>query len=294
MKARHDNDTFNRILKKAVPTAWEDGKVVTANANIPVELLDVDARYQRERDPKTYRKLINTWDVRKYTPVVVVPHVEDGKFFLIDGQGRWKAATVKGIKELNATILMDPVNRKWTDGERLLFEAELFAEQNTAVHKLCEVEKQKARELRGDKAAIAIKKTCEQYCITMTRSQSGLKNPGQCTNYKSVYDIAKASDGTAELDFIFGILRDAKYNTVPGAYTRNIIRPMHTLYLSYSDGTDKVRRILVSELRKFPPKMLVRNASEKYAGKDFPTAVALYLDDAIANRLHQPVAIKRY
>lgn len=64
---------------------------------IPVELMEVDSRYQTdERTERDLQYLVRNWDERKLMPLMGVPHWEEGKVYIVDGYGRWIAkATVK-------------------------------------------------------------------------------------------------------------------------------------------------------------------------------------------------------
>lgn len=56
-------------------------KVITAMSIIPLHILRVDSQYQGMRSIK------KKWDIRKFTPIIVVVHFEDGTFYIVDGQG---------------------------------------------------------------------------------------------------------------------------------------------------------------------------------------------------------------
>lgn len=60
---------------------------------IPVELMEVDSRYQTdERTERDLQYLVRNWDERKLMPLMGVPHWEEGKVYIVDGYGRWIAS----------------------------------------------------------------------------------------------------------------------------------------------------------------------------------------------------------
>ena len=102
---------FRNILENAKELMSEgvgkSKRVLTSTAWIPLDMLFVDARYQGLRTHKQINKLRMKFDKRKLTPIIVVPHYEEYRFAICDGQGRWILAPEKGLEGLYAIILMD-------------------------------------------------------------------------------------------------------------------------------------------------------------------------------------------
>ena len=87
---------------------------------IDLSLLFVDARYQGLRVHRKIKKLINNWDERKLSPIIVVPHPEECRFAVVDGKGRVLAAQELGYDTLYAIVLLDAPENEY---DRLKFEA---------------------------------------------------------------------------------------------------------------------------------------------------------------------------
>ena len=78
-------------LTKAYTDMHEDIAII----RIPVELMEVDSRYQTdERTERDLKYLTNNWDERKLMPLLGVPHWEEGKVYIVDGYGRWIASQI--------------------------------------------------------------------------------------------------------------------------------------------------------------------------------------------------------
>lgn len=76
---------------------------------IPVELMEVDSRYQTdERTERNLQYLVRNWDERKLMPLMGVPHWEEGKVYIVDGYGRWIASQIvnkKKYKDLKVHLM---------------------------------------------------------------------------------------------------------------------------------------------------------------------------------------------
>ena len=59
------------------------------------------------RTHKRLSRLRNKWDERKLTPIILVPHPEECRFAVVDGQGRLIAATELRYETLQAIVLLD-------------------------------------------------------------------------------------------------------------------------------------------------------------------------------------------
>ena len=109
-------------LKGICKAAVDAGKDVTI-LDIPVELMEIDTRYQTEnRTRRDLRYLTNAWNESKLLPLVGVPHWEEGKVYLVDGYGRWIASQIvdkEKYKELKVMVLLNaPQDKADDDGKR--------------------------------------------------------------------------------------------------------------------------------------------------------------------------------
>ena len=63
-------------------------RTITGSAVIPLSCCYVDKRYQGMHTHKHINRLANKWDERKLTPIILVPHLEEHIFAIVDGQGK--------------------------------------------------------------------------------------------------------------------------------------------------------------------------------------------------------------
>ena len=156
-------------------------------AAIPLSLLFVDARYQGLRTHKRLKKLIDHWDEKKLGCIFVVPHKEEFRFAIVDGQGRYLAATELGYESLQAIIL---TNAPEDEHERLKFEAEIFIGQDDDTEDVKELEKHLARVIIGDSAATILEEMFTKYDIQYTDTK-GSREKSVLGSYPTTYDMAK-------------------------------------------------------------------------------------------------------
>lgn len=109
---------FERVFRDATEVMVEgigkSRKVITAVAWIPLDILYVDSRYQGLRTHKQLNRLRKKFNKSKLSNIVVVPHYEENRFAIVDGQGRWMLAEEMGFGErgLPATILLQMIQKK--------------------------------------------------------------------------------------------------------------------------------------------------------------------------------------
>lgn len=97
-------EQFNDIVANIKPFGTvgkgKNQKTIIGSAVVPLSLCYVNERYQRMREHKKIQKLERNWDIRKLTPIVLVPHYEECRFALVDGNGR---------------SIVAPPEKDWTD-----------------------------------------------------------------------------------------------------------------------------------------------------------------------------------
>ena len=142
-------------LTKAYTDIHEDIAII----RIPVELMEVDSRYQTdERTERDLKYLTNNWDERKLMPLLGVPHWEEGKVYIVDGYGRWIASQIVDkdkYKDLKVQLIL---NAPTEDSERVAFEAELYAFQGVSVRKVTPIQKHGAMLVLHDPATETLEK----------------------------------------------------------------------------------------------------------------------------------------
>lgn len=177
--------------------------------SIPIGLLKVDPAYQRinTRTMSRLRKLANHWNEDKLTPIIVVPHMEEYCFYIIDGYGRLIVSTTMlpiAYKALDAIVLTkvpkNPIARQ-------KFEAELFIGQGSEVERITPIQMHNARLLIGDVAAKDLQDILEKYSVSYV-STPGQRDKAVLGSYGTAYEISKRN-GRKCLEFIFSIIENA-------------------------------------------------------------------------------------
>lgn len=272
---------FKAIMKNLVPYGTVDGKVVLSTGSIPLTLLFVDSRYQGFRSHKKLRKLIVNWDVRKLTPIVVVPHPEEFRFAVVDGQGRLLAATELDYESLQAIVLMDaPVDID----ERLKFEAEYFIGQGTEDELMKPVEKHLSRVIIGEKVAVDLDKVLERYDIAIAETQ-GQRSGGVLGSYPEAYGIVKAN-GIECMEYILSVIRHAGWHTETNGHGVSAMRAIKEAWVYHPEYREAVAAFLSKELRQLTPELFAANAKTKYPKRDTRRACCLFVEDIIVDSLH--------
>lgn len=123
---------------------------------IPLDVLDVDERYQREIDTRAGQRVIakiaDGFAWKKFAPLIVTPSDEDGRFMVLDGQHKAAAARlVGGIDAVPAMIVE-------TDG--VADQAESFVSLNNDRVRVHQYALHRAQVAAGDPAALAIDRVC--------------------------------------------------------------------------------------------------------------------------------------
>lgn len=250
---------------------------------IDLSLLFVDARYQGLRTHKHINRLINKWDERKLSPIIVVPHPEEFRFAVVDGQGRLLAATELGYETLQAIVLLDAPEDEY---ERLKFEAEIFIGQDDEIEKVKALEKHPARVIIGDEAAIALENMFTRYDITYTDSK-GCRKAGVLGSYPTAYKMAK-THGEKCLDYIFSIIKNAGWDDETNGYATYITESLKNIWVTYQATKDRetIHQYLSRYFRDIDPTIFASNAKSRYPmRKDMERVCTLYLEDIIHEQL---------
>lgn len=250
---------------------------------IDLSLLFVDMRYQGLRTHKHINRLINNWDERKLSPIIVVPHPEEYRFAVVDGQGRLLAAKELGYDTLQAIVLLDypeDVN------ERLKFEAEIFIGQDDEIEKVKALEKHPARVIIGDEAATALEKMFNKYNITYTDTK-GCRKAGVLGSYPTAYSIAK-THGEICLNYIFSIIANAGWDKEKNGYATYITESVKNIWTTFQlkNERERIFNYLSCYFRDIDPTQFASDAKHKYPiRKDMERVCTLYLEDLIHENL---------
>ena len=268
-------EQFNDIVAKG-----KNQRAITGSAVVPLSCCFVDSRYQGMRTHKHLNRLKNKWDERKLTPIILVPHPEEYRFAVVDGQGRCLVAPEKGMDRLNAIILMDAPEDL---DERLKFEAEYFIGQDSEVENVKPLEKHLSRVIIGDSAAVSLDKLLNKYGIKFVATK-GNREESVLGSYTDTYSIVKVH-GEKCLDFIFSIIDNAGWNKETNGYATFVMRALREVWIAHPNDRKEIHRYLSKELRQIDPALFSAEAKAKYPKRDHRVSCVLYVEDLVCDGL---------
>lgn len=274
------NDIVANIKPLMTTGKGKNQRVITGSAVVPLSCCFIDSRYQGMRTHKHLSRLKNKWDVRKLTPIILVPHPEEYRFAVVDGQGRCLVAPEKGMDRLNATILMDAPEDL---DERLKFEAEYFIGQDSEMENVKPLEKHLPRLIIGDETAVSLDKLLNKYGIKFVATK-GNREESILGSYTDTYRIVKVH-GEKCLDFIFSIIDNAGWNKETNGYATFVMRALKETWVAHPKDRKEIHRFLSKELRQIAPSLFSAEAKAEYPKRDHRSSCVLYVEDMICNGL---------
>lgn len=274
------NDIVANIKPLMTTGKGKNQRAITGSAVVPLSCCFVDSRYQGMRTHKHLNRLKNKWDERKLTPIILVPHPEEYRFAVVDGQGRCLVAPEKGMDRLNAIILMDAPEDL---NERLKFEAEYFIGQDSEVENVKPLEKHLSRVIIGDSAAVSLDKLLNKYGIKFVATK-GNREESVLGSYTDTYSIVKVH-GEKCLDFIFSIIDNAGWNKETNGYATFVMRSLRETWVAHPNDRKEIHRFLSKELRQIDPALFSAEAKAKYPKRDHRVSCVLYVEDLVCDGL---------
>lgn len=274
------NDIVANIKPLMTVGKGKNQRAITGSAVVPLSCCFVDSRYQGMRPHKHLNRLKNKWDERKLTPIILVPHPEEYRFAVVDGQGRCLVAPEKGMDRLNAIILMDAPEDL---DERLKFEAEYFIGQDSEVENVKPLEKHLSRVIIGDSAAVSLDKLLNEYGIKFVATK-GNREESVLGSYTDTYSIVKVH-GEKCLDFIFSIIDNAGWNKETNGYATFVMRSLRETWVAHPNDRKEIHRFLSKELRQIDPALFSAEAKAKYPKRDHRVSCVLYVEDLVCDGL---------
>lgn len=270
---------------KGMTKMYRDAGMTVAIIRIPVELLEIDSRYQTdERTGRNLNYLTENWDERKLLPLIGVPHWEEGKVYIVDGYGRWIASQMVDKEKYEDIPVLLLLNAPQKEQERLEYEAELYAYQNQQVKDVTAIQRHGAMIVLHDKATETLEKMRKKYGFEYT-SNNGQRESGVLGSYTEVLRLCNIDNGKCA-QFVFDICRDAGFDRKANGYASYMIRSLRDVYKLYSKDRAKIKKFLVNILRKTTPVLLKSQAVSKYPVLDFRTAVSLYVEDLVVEEFN--------
>ena len=274
----------NKGYLEGIVKAYKDAGRSVAIVSLPVELMEIDSRYQTEaRTERDLRYLTNNWNENKLLPLIGVPHWEEGKVYLVDGYGRWIASQVvdkKKYKELDVMLIL---NAPSNVNERLEFEAEMYAYQNKQVAKMTAIQKHGAMIVLHDNATEILENMRKKYGFEYS-SVKGNREASVLGSYTETLRLCSIDNGKAA-EYVFDICEGAGFDRKSNGYASYVMRGLRDIYRIYANNREDTKKFLIKELRKITPITLKANAVVKYPMLDFRTASSLYLEDMVVNNL---------
>ena len=278
-KAKGDKGMLEGITKM-----YRDANYNVAIIPVPVELMEIDTRYQTEvRTERDLKYLTTNWNENKLLPLIGVPHWEEGKVYLVDGYGRWIASQIvdkNRYKDLQVLLLLNaPTSTK----ERLEFEAEMYAYQNKQVAKMTPIQKHGAMLVLHDSATEKLEELKNKYGFEYT-STSGNRGASVLGSYPEALNLCGIENGKAA-EYVFDICKGAGLDRKVNGYSTYIMRSLKDMYVLYAKSRKETKKYLTSKLRSIMPTTLKAKAVSKYPLLDYRTAVSLYLEDMVVKDL---------
>ena len=252
--------------------------------NIPVDLMEIDSRYQtEERTARDLRYLTENWDERKLMSLIGVPHWEEGKVYIVDGYGRWISSQIvnkEKYKDLKVQLLL---NAPTEPDERLSYEAEIYAFQNKQVKNLTPIQKHDAMMILHDDATEILEKLRRKYGFEY-KAGKGNREASVIGSYSYALNLCKIDNGKAA-NYVFNICEGAGFDRKSNGYATYIMKALKDMYRLYAKNRTETKNLLIHELRKVSPIVLKANAVVKYPMLEMKSAVSLYMEDMIIEKL---------
>ena len=271
-------------LLEGLAKMYRDANYNVAIVPVPVDLMEIDTRYQtEERTERDLRYLTNNWNENKLLPLIGVPHWEEGKVYLVDGYGRWIASQVvnkRKYKELQVMLILNAPSKA---NERLKFEAEIYAFQNSEVKNVTPIQKHGAMIVLHDSATEILEKLKEKYGFEYT-AEKGNREASVLGSYTETLRICKIDNGKAA-EYVFDICKGAGFDRKSNGYATYIMRALRDIYKLYVNDRYETKEFLISELRNITPQILKASAVVKYPMIEMKTAVTLYVEDMVVDNL---------
>lgn len=215
-------------------------------AEIPIELLNVDTPYQRERNGEA-RKLLKYWNDGLCDAVLT--SYRDGVFHVIDGQGRINASKMRGERSVPCKILCDL---------SMIDEAELFAKQNIGTVALSGYDRFKAMLVSGNEVAIGIKEVCDEFGVEIRKASNN--STGVLRAFCTVESLY-ARHGKECLHWIFQTIEEIGWHNVKKGYCETVVASLRNVYTrTCEEDMDVVRNRIVEYASGSTPTLVVAEA----------------------------------
>lgn len=196
-------------------------------AFVPVGQIDVDRNYQREIKPALVKRILSKFEWRKFG-AVVLSRQEDGRFMVVEGQHRCKAAALHpDVKTVPAVIVPHGSSAE---------EADSFLAINRDRMAVTSVEQYWAALTAGDPQTVAMSKVLQSAGCDVVEAQ-GIQKPNR-TNAISAVARSMQRYGDASTRRALLVLRSA-WPTDPRALRGTIITALARLIRNNKEVRDE-------------------------------------------------------
>ena len=270
-KMQRFNDCMNSILRLK--------NDCRALYEVPVDLLTIDPLYQTdERTQRSLKKLIDNWDENKLEPITIVPHEEEGMFYIVNGYGRWTASQhLPTPKKYLCSIVLLGLSKD--ADKRRVQEAELYAYQNRDCSKMTPIQNHGALKIIGEPSVVLFEKLRDKYNFDFGFGKKTSKKINTIGSYSETLNMIKARDEKC-FDFIFSTLIACGFDKKVNGYSTYVLRAMRDIYDNYGDKKEIIGAI-VEILRGITPEQFKSYAITKYPNLEYRSACTMYLEDEV-------------
>ena len=270
-KMQRFNDCMNSILRLK--------NDCRALYEVPVDLLTIDPLYQTdERTQRSLKKLIDNWDENKLEPITIVPHEEEGMFYIVNGYGRWTASQhLPTPKKYLCSIVLLGLSKD--ADKRRVQEAELYAYQNRDCSKMTPIQNHGALKIIGEPSVVLFEKLRDKYNFDFGFGKKTSKKINTIGSYSETLNMIKARDEKC-FDFIFSTLIACGFDKKVNGYSTYVLRAMRDIYDNYGDKKEIVCAV-VEILRGITPEQFKSYAITKYPNLEYRSACTMYLEDEV-------------
>lgn len=245
-------------------------------ASVPVALLKVCESYQRPVDKAHVNELANPFD-RIYANCIITSY-RDGYFWILDGQHRYNAAKLTGIKRMACIVLTGLTSQ---------MEAKIFKDLNVKQKRPDPYKIFKANVWNGDMSDpevaidMEIKRICDKHNIE-------IKKFGRGSTGKSLRCLSRARnivgstsyDGVTCFEWIIDLLNVTDWADVSNTYIREVILMLRDFWLD-NKGDAELEKKLIAVINTTTPTLMLTNAKAKYPKHSTEIAMGLCLRDML-------------
>lgn len=242
--------------------------------SIPVQLLKIDHRYQRPVNSAHVNKISKEFN-KKYLNCIIVSY-RDGYFYILDGQHRYSAALIKGIKTLTCIILVDLSSQD---------EARIFKDLNTNHKALDPYKIFKANVWNGDASDpevaidLEIKRICDKHNIEIKKYRKGSKGKTlRCLSRVRWVVGSTSYDGVACFEWIIDLLNVTNWADVSNTYIREVILMLKDFWVD-NRGNKELEKKLIEVINSTTPSEMINKARHDYPKYGIEPAMTLCLRD---------------